>query len=230
MIVLIPARKGSKGIPKKNLVKLDQKPLITYSIECALLARSVTKVFVSTDDHEIADVAKRSGASVPFMRPTQLSTDLSPASETYKHFLTWYNQEFNADLKEVCVLLPTSPLREPHDIDDAIDLYYRSRAASVISVCEGKPPNWCVRLGTNNLIIDLPITKNKNRQEMPEPFYPNGSIYILSKNIIKSDTSYYTNGATYGYVMPKTSSVDIDDYQDLAMAEAILHWKKSQKL
>ena len=230
MIVLIPARKGSKGIPRKNIVNLGQKPLITYSIRCALSAKSVTKVFVSTDDEEIADIAKSSGAVIPFMRPPELATDLSPASETYKHFLKWYNKEFNSDLGEVCILLPTSPLREPSDIDNAVDLYYRSRAESVVSVCEGKPPDWCVGLGRNNLINDLPVTKNKNRQETPRPFYPNGSIYILSKNVINANGGYYSQGATYGYVMSKTVSVDIDDQHDLAMAEAILHWKKLQKL
>ena len=230
MIALIPARKGSKGIPKKNIVDLDHKPLITHSVRCALSAKSVTKVFVSTDDEEIANIAKSSGAIIPFMRPAELATDLSPASKTYKHFLEWYNKEFNADLGEVCILLPTSPLREPSDIDNAVDLYYRSRAESVVSVCEGKPPEWCVGLGRNNLVQVLPIAKNKNRQETPKPFYPNGSIYILSKNIIKSDNGYYLRGATYGYVMSKISSLDIDDQYDLAMAEAILHWKNSQKL
>src|SRR5688572_1348419 len=117
MLALIPARGGSKGLPGKNLKILGNKPLIHYSIEAALRAKSVSEVIVSTDDNEIADHARKAGAAVPFLRPAELATDESPAIETYLYTLERLEKDRNTTINEIIILLPTCPLRTHQDID-----------------------------------------------------------------------------------------------------------------
>lgn len=220
MIATIPARSGSKGLPRKNLRLLGGKPLIAHTIETALISPALTRVIVSTEDEEIARVAQQFGAEVPFMRPNNLATDDSLAIDTYKYTVDKIIKDEGVSLVDFLVLLPTSPLREASDICNAIKIFKEKKADSVISVTkEDKPISWFKKLDTEGKILENNTTL-KNRQDENEYFCPNGSIYIFKKELI--DNNKYFSHNSYGYVMPKSRSVDIDTQDDFDYAEFLL--------
>ena len=137
-LALIPARGGSKGLPRKNLRLLGGRPLITWTIEHALASRCVDRVVVSTDDPEIAEVAVANGAEAPFLRPASLATDTSPTIEAVRHALDWLHEEDGQTFDLLALLEPTSPLRAAGDVDRAIELLVdnEARADGVVSVGE----------------------------------------------------------------------------------------------
>jgi len=217
MIVLIPARGGSQSLPRKNLKFLNGKPLIAHSIDLALKSPEVSRVVVSTDDKEIAEVATRYGADVPFMRPDYLASDDSLAIDTYSYTVDKLIKDEGEYIEEYMVLLPTSPLRDMADIENAIQIFREKNADSVISVTkEDKPISWFKSLNSEGRILENNITL-KNRQDEDDYFCPNGSIYIFKKELIDNNKYYSDN--TYAYVMPKSRSVDIDTQFDFDYAE-----------
>ncbi|MGZ7042914.1 MAG: acylneuraminate cytidylyltransferase family protein, partial [Thermoanaerobaculia bacterium] len=121
ILALIPARDGSKGIPRKNLLMLAGKPLVAYSIEQALASRYITRTIVSTDDAEIADVSRKCGAEVPFMRPGELAQDLSPDVDVFRHALEWLRDRSGYHCDLVVHLRPTAPVRRVALVDEAIE-------------------------------------------------------------------------------------------------------------
>ena len=217
MIVLIPARGGSQSLPRKNLKFLNGKPLIAHSIDLALKSPEVSRVVVSTDDKEIAEVATRYGADVPFMRPDYLASDDSLAIDTYSYTVDKLIKDEGEYIEEYMVLLSTSPLRDMADIENAIQIFREKNADSVISVTkEDKPISWFKSLNSEGRILENNITL-KNRQDEDDYFCPNGSIYIFKKELIDNNKYYSDN--TYAYVMPKSRSVDIDTQFDFDYAE-----------
>ena len=224
MIAIIPARGGSKGIPRKNIKFLGGKPLITYTIEAALQAKSVTRVFVSTEDLEIAEIAKKYGAEIPFMRPKKLATDASSATDVYIYTIKQLEKILNKKIESFIALLPTSPLRTGRDIDRAVKIFLEKKADSVISVNEAPhPPSWFLKLNENGVLTNFfnKTMSMKNRQEEPKAFIPNGAIYVLKMNVIKNKKNYYTN-KTYAYILPSERSIDIDNPMDFALAEILI--------
>ena len=220
MLAIIPARGGSKGLPGKNLRLLTGKPLISHTIESALNSSDITRVIVSTDDYEIADVARKYGTEVPFMRPSDLATDDSLAIDTYKYTIDKLIKDEGVDIVDYMVLLPTSPLRDASDISNAAKLFREKNADSVISVTkEDKPISWFKSLNSEGRILENNITL-KNRQDEDDYYCPNGSIYIFRKELI--DEGKYYSEKTYAYVMPKYRSVDIDTQFDFDYAEFLL--------
>lgn len=220
MIVLIPARGGSKGLPNKNIKKLCGKELIAYTIEEALKSKFVTEVYVSTDCQKIKEVAERYGALVPFLRPDYLASDTSVAIDTYNHFIDYYSTTNDKPLDNLVVLLPTSPLRTTKNIDQAVELFISNNAESVVSYCkEHHPISWHKYIDGNNRIINFK-TELKNRQEEEVSYYPNGSIFIFKTHILKQ-MRYYTE-KSYAYVMERRNSVDIDTIEDFEYAEFLL--------
>ncbi|GAG81989.1 unnamed protein product [marine sediment metagenome] len=168
IIALIPARGGSKGLPRKNIKELDGKPLIAHTIEVAKQSRIFDRIIVSTDDKEIAEVAKEYGAEVPFIRPAELATDTADAMDVLIHALKWFkNKGQNFDY--VMKLQPTSPLRTEQDIKNSMDLIIQKDGDSILSVSECEHhPFWSNTLGTDlkmNNFIKKEIRK-KNRQEL----------------------------------------------------------------
>ena len=224
MLAIIPARGGSKGLPGKNLMLFDGKPLISYTIECAKNSSGVSRVILSTDDIKIAEVALKYGAEVPFMRPADLATDDSLAIDTYKYTVNKLKDDEGIDIDEYMVLLPTSPLRDVGDISNAIKIFRNKHADSVISVTKGdKPVSWFKALDTEGKILENDNAL-KNRQDETDYYCPNGSIYIFQKDLI--DKGKYYSDKTYAYVMPKSRSIDIDTKTDFDFAEFLL--KKSK--
>ena len=221
MIAIIPARGGSKGLPGKNIRPLGGKPLIAHSIECALGAKHVDRVIVSTDDSEIADVARQYGAEVPFLRPDYLATDEAKAIDNYVYTIDRLSHEWNKPIDEFAVLLPTAPLRTSEDVDGAIELFYAKNADSVVSYTpEEHPVRWHKYLNEDNSFVDIFEKTIDNRQAFRTSYYPNGAVYVFRTAIIKAGM-YYTN-KSFAYVMPRNRSVDIDTLEDFQYAEFLL--------
>lgn len=228
VMALIPARGGSKGLPGKNVMPLMGKPMIAYSVEAALGAG--LEPVVSTDDEEIARVARDAGASVPFMRPERLATDEATTLEVVFHAL---DRLYDASEQEdvlVCLLQPTSPLRSAEDIKGALALA-REVEAPVVSVSPvKKPPSWMVRMDASGRLS--PFVEDRQpggvtrRQDAAPLYMYNGAIYVIMASALRQLKSFAPEGVV-GYVMPAERSVDVDDLLDFRLAQA---WLESQAL
>jgi CMP-N,N'-diacetyllegionaminic acid synthase len=221
---IIPARGGSKGIPGKNLRPVAGKPLIAWTVETALAATLLDRVIVSTESLEIADVASRYGAEVPFMRPAELAQDDTPGIEPVLHAALWLeeNEGYRPDL--IMLLQPTSPLRVPEDIDRAIELIQEKSADAIVSVTPAEAhPYWMKQIDgsgrmTDFIKLDQPIDR---RQDLPEVYVLNGAIYLARYEVLVKQKTFYTDN-TLSLVMPVERSLDIDTPWDLYLADLIL--------
>lgn len=221
MIAIIPARGGSKGLPGKNILPLCGKPMIAYTIEAAKQSKYIDRVIVSTDDQNIADVALEYGAEVPFLRPEFLASDTAMAIDNYIYTIERLSKEWDVSIDEFVVLQPTSPLRLAEDIDGAIDMFLEKKADSVISYTkEAHPVRWHKYLDENNAFIDIFDTTIANRQDMRTSYYPNGAVYVFRFSMIK-ERNYYTD-KSYGFIMPRNRSVDIDYKDDFDYVEFLM--------
>ncbi len=221
VIAIIPARGGSKGLLRKNLRLLNKKPIIAYAIESALKSKYIRRVIVSTDDDEIADIAKKFGAEV-INRPSELAKDTAATIDVILHCLTCLEEL--EDIPEYIVLLqPTSPLRTSEDIDCAITECFIHECDTVISVCESDhPPYWACIVKDNFLKPAFSLQYfTLRRQDLPRTYVPNGAIYISKPEYLKQNRNFFGDG-TLAFIMPKERSVDIDTEIDLILAEAII--------
>lgn len=219
VLAVVPARGGSKGIPKKNVKLIAGKPLIAWTIEAALKSKYIDRVIVSTDCEEIATVAREHGADVPFMRPSELAQD-----ETSGVAVVAHAAQTVGDAKIVVLLQPTSPLRNLSDIDASIELFAKNNDAPVVSVTEAREsPQWMFTINAERLARAADASKPlpSTRQELPTYFTLNGAIYISTAERIIEQESYLTP-ETVPYEMPIERSVDIDDPFDFFVAEKLL--------
>lgn len=223
MIAIIPARGGSKGLPGKNIKLLNGKPLIAYTIEAALKSKYIDKVVVSTDDEKIAEIAEKHGAWVPFLRPSELATDISQAKDTYLYVMNRLEKEYGYDKSKFMVLLPTAPLRNARHINEAYELFIERNAETLVSMKQAPcPPSWFFEEIDGKVInanLDSGSAIN-NRQENKEYYIPNGAIYILDYDLLNEKGTYYSEN-TVAYLMPDKESVDIDVEFDFVFAEYI---------
>jgi CMP-N,N'-diacetyllegionaminic acid synthase len=222
---LIPARGGSKGIPRKNIRLLCGKPLLQYTADAALASRRLTHVALSTDDEEIARVGQACGLDAPFLRPPDLAADASPMLPVVQHALRWFAAR-GRDFDAVCLLQPTHPLRRASDIDRAIALFEDSGADSVIAMAPVPPeynPHWVffqspdqsVHLSTGER---TPIAR---RQDLPPAFHREGSVYITKTRVVLEEDSLY-GARTVPFVVAAEDGVNIDEPEDWALAESRL--------
>jgi CMP-N,N'-diacetyllegionaminic acid synthase len=222
VLAFIPARGGSKGIPKKNLALLDGKPLIYYSIEAARSSQYVTDIFISSDDFEIIQYCKSLGIEVEYRRPDELAEDITPTIDTVIHGLDWLRAN-SSSLPEVVLLLqPTSPLRTSEDIDDAIETFRSSKAKSLISVHkQTEHPYRCLEsIGENWSFLKRPAEKMSGRQDYPEKFFLiNGAIYLTSTEFLMSKKTFIVEGETKLFCMSQRNGLDIDEPLHLKWAE-----------
>lgn len=227
-LAVIPARGGSKRLPMKNLLNLLGKPLIVWSIESAINSKYLDKVVVSTDDLKIADISKKAGAIVPFIRPSELATDTASTIDVILHLLNFI--ELNKENYDYIVLLqPTSPLRNSSDIDNAIMFCIEKDADSIISVCETvHSPLWANTLPSDLSMRDFlkPDIVNKRSQDLPIYYRLNGAIYIVKTELIKKEKTFFTQSNSYAFIMPKERSIDIDTELDFLIAETIINYRK----
>jgi CMP-N-acetylneuraminic acid synthetase len=224
MLAIIPARGGSKGLPGKNVKLLQGKPLIAYTIEAALESQYIDRVIVTTDSQEIADVAEKYGAEVPFLRPDSLATDTASAIDVYLHAADYMKKEGCA-VDEFMVLLPTAPLRTSKHIDEAFMLFRKSEATTLISVKEAETPvTWYLERDNKDRLRNAGFGKGDavtNRQVNAKYFVPNGAIYILNYELLFAHRTYYCDN-TIAYEMEVQDSVDIDTIFDFKLAEFVM--------
>ena len=225
MIAIIPARGGSKGLPGKNIKELNGKPLIAYTIECALQSKYIDHVVVSTDDPKIAAIPIKYGAEVPFLRPACLATDTSMAVDNYIYTIKRLTELYNITIDSFLVLQPTSPLRQVEDIDGAVSLFIDKDADSVISYTpEAHPIFWHKYIDSENKLNNIFDDIIDNRQNLKRSYYPNGAIYVFKSALIRQRI-YYTE-KSYAYIMPRNRSVDIDYLEDFQYVEFMLSLSK----
>lgn len=228
MIAIIPARSGSKGLKNKNILKIKGKPLIAHTILSAQKSKYIKEIYVSTDSEIIKKISIKYGAKVPFLRPKKLSCDHTNAIEVYRYMINKLKKIKKEDINNIISLLPTSPLRNEKDIDNAIKIFKKKKADSVISVTEAATPiSWFLKIGKEGKLRKLNQKNNaiNNRQKTNSFFVPNGAIYIFdTKKILKKNDYYFKK--TYGYLMPKKRSIDINDILDFNFAKNILESEK----
>lgn len=214
---LIPARGGSKGIPRKNVRSIAGKPLIAWTIEAALATRSLDRVVVTTDDAEIAEIAVAHGADVPFLRPADLARDETPGIDPVLHAL-----DVLPGHDTVVLLQPTSPLRTSGDIAAAVALSGGGRAGNVISVSEAAHVGWTFAMDAAGVLEFGARDVAMRRQDMARQFVLNGAIYVAATDRLRAARSFLVPGAI-GYPMPAERSVDIDTTLDWRVAEMLLN-------
>ena len=213
ILALIPARGGSKGVPKKNIKLLGEYPLIAYTIAAAKLSKRINRVVVSTDSQEISDIASSFGAEVPFLRPDELASDKSTDIEYVLHVLDFLqkNESYIPDL--IVLLRPTTPLREIKHIDEAIEKFIKNDEATSLrsshEVSESPFKWFCISDDFYTPICDKYTLEdtNKPRQLFPEVYIPNGYVDILKPRVIKEHGSMYGNKIA-GYITPYGNEID----------------------
>lgn len=222
ILSLIPARGGSKGIRNKNIIDLSGQPLISYTIISSLGSKFIDRTVVTTDSKAIADVSKKYGADVPFMRPVELASDESKTIDAVLHAIN--TLEKMGDTYDVLVLLqPTQPLRTVIDIDRAIKFFFKRNQRGLASVSPVDDNPLLIRSidESGELSSLLEMSSTCRRQEMPKYYRVNGCLYINQISNIMLQTSFNDN--PIGYIMEKSHSVDIDDLSDVVMAEYYLN-------
>lgn len=219
VLALIPARGGSKGLPRKNVLVAADKPLIALTIEAALTARCVSKVVLSSDDDEIIDVARNYGCDVPFKRPESLASDTSSSVEVVCHAL----QELPG-YDYVVLLQPTSPLRNARDIDEAFELMVTMKAPACVSLKPvSESPYWMYQIngaGRLKTLIDSESAYGR-RQDLPPVYALNGAIYMAEVSWFLTSRTFIS-AETVGYIMPQERSLDIDTADDFLAFKAIV--------
>lgn len=221
---LITARGGSKGIPLKNIRIVGNKPLIFWTIQAAQQAKTLDRIILSTDDTEIAQVARDHHVEVPFMRPAALAGDASSHIDVIIHALSWVadNEDYHPDY--VLTLQPTSPLRTAEDIDRAVELAMQTDAASVVSVYEAPSHPYIVKKLTperrleNFITPDMPYLR---RQDFPEAYALNGALYLNRCKTLLVEKQLVTD-ETLAYIMSVERSLDVDTTWDLYLADLVL--------
>lgn len=226
ILYLIPARGGSKGLNRKNILNLANKPMINYTLDAVLpLINDNDEICVSTDNKEIIDVVKKNGVEVPFTRPSYLATDTSTTNDVINHALEWYSK--NKIFFDIVVLLqPTSPLRTTTHIKEALELW-NNDIDMLVSVKETEANPYYILFEENQKSF-LKKSKEGNfsrRQDCPKVYELNGAIYIISVESYKHK-GLNSFDKVKKYLMNKESSIDVDDYVDFKLAEILI--KKSQ--
>jgi CMP-N,N'-diacetyllegionaminic acid synthase len=224
-LAIIPARGGSKRLPRKNLLDLNGKPLIAWSIESGLKSEYIDKVVVTSDDDAILSVAESYGVLV-INRPVELASDTATTFDVIKHAIT------KVDEYDYIVLLqPTSPLRNEMHVDGAIQLLETKNADAVISVSEmGHSPFWSNRIPVNgdmsNFLRDDIV--NKRSQDLEAYFRLNGAIYICKANKLIEQGSFFLKNNIFAYKMDKIDSIDIDEEIDYLLVKEL--FKKNSRI
>ncbi len=217
-IALIPARGGSKGIFRKNIKLFNTKPLIYWSIKTAFESDFIERVIVSTEDEEIADIARSFSAEVPFLRPKELAEDYSLGIEPVIHAL-----DNLSNISNILLMQPTSPLRRAKDINGIFKLRSKLNAESAVSVSKAKKNiDLYFRMDSKSRIKPFsPNLKLAPRQEYKDSYNLNGSLYLASRESIINNKSFITSD-TIGYIMPEEYSIDIDTPLDWEIGEFLM--------
>ena len=219
-LAIIPARGGSKRLPRKNILDLCGKPLISWSIEAALKSKYISKVVVSSDDEEILNISSNFGADI-IKRPYELANDTATTFDAIKHTID------NFEKYDYIVLLqPTSPLRNEKHIDEAIELLEEKQADAIVSVCEmDHSPLWSNTLDStlsmNGFLKDEVL--NKRSQDLEKYYRLNGAIYICKTDKLLEEESFLLKENIFAYKMNRENSIDIDEEIDFIIAKELIN-------
>ena len=221
MLAIIPARGGSVGLPNKNIKKFVDKPLIAHTILTAQKSKFISEIVVTTDSLKIANIAKKFGVKNPHIRSKKLASNNSMVMDTYFDVLNSYEKKTKKSIKSFIALLPTCPLRNKKHIDNAIKLFKKNKADSVISVTDAPiPPDWHKTINKDGKLSSFFKSANAvlNRQHTKKTYTPNGAIYIFKSSFLKKNRNYYGK-KSYGFYMEQKYSIDIDDINDFKIGE-----------
>jgi CMP-N,N'-diacetyllegionaminic acid synthase len=224
VFAVIPARGGSKGIPRKNLRLLAGRPLLVHTIEAALEARRVDVVAVSTEDPEIARVARRAGAEV-VERPLELATDEAPTEPALLHAVLEIEARRRRPADAVLLLQATSPLRPSRAIDDAIELLFGAGCDSVVAVREDRGAHFTGRIEAGRFVPPYDPRSRRRRQELPPLYRETGALYAVRREILFS-LGCRMGGDMRALVLPEEEALDIDSLADLKLAELYLERRR----
>lgn len=228
ILALIPARGGSKRLPRKNLRPLGGKPLIQWSLDLAGRTTGIDQVLVSTDDAAIADEARRAGALVPWLRPAALATDEASSADVCLHALDWYEREHGV-VEGLLLLQPTSPFRSRETVARGIELFRAHCGRSVIGVSPATAhPMWCFALEGDTMrpFIDRSGLELRS-QDMPPAVVVNGSFYLVTPACLRQTRSFYGNDPVPLLTEDPREALDIDTEFDWQVAEAVLRTRSA---
>lgn len=223
ILALIPARGGSKRVPGKNIRKLGGKPLIAWSIDVIKGMPEICDILVSTDSREIADVARDSGALIPWLRPPELATDRASSVDVALHALDWYESK-NDKVDGLLLMQPTSPFRSRETVERGIDLFRQHGRRPVIGVSPaGSHPMWCFNV--EGLSIKPFIDEgglHLRSQELPSAYVVNGAFYLIAPNDLRRNMSLYSADVVPLIMDRPEECIDIDTEWDWKIAEAVI--------
>ena len=222
-IAIIPARRGSKRLPKKNIKIINGKPLIEWTIISAIKSNIFDEIHVNTDCKNIAKISVSAGAKVPFIRSPELATNTATSRDVILDHFNFIKNETNISLETICILQPTSPIRNYKNIISSYDVLKKKNANSIVSICELEhSAELCNSLNKNDSMFKfLDQSKVKRSQDYIKKYRINGAIYILDASL-KGDLNNLYNYRTFPYIMDNMSSVDIDTEYDFLLAEFIM--------
>ena len=217
-IAIIPARGGSKRIPRKNIKSFCGKPILAYSIEAALNTGLFDEVMVSTDDKEISDVAQKYGASVPFMRSAETANDFAILKDVLNEVLSEYKKR-GRTFDEVCCILPTAPLIEPGDIQKSHEVLEKQQCVSVVPVVKYSYTIFrSLKIEGGRLRMNWPENYPRRSQDLPEAFHDAGLFYWYNKQYFEKKIAGFGENAC-PYILDEEKVQDIDTLDDWRMAE-----------
>jgi len=231
ILAIIPARGGSKSVPKKNIRNLNGKPLIAHTIDAAnKIKNKFYRVVVSTDDEEISEISQKYGADVPFLRPAELSEDKTPTYPVLQHAVQFVEKQDSTNIDLVMLLQPTAPFRTTQDILNCINLGQDLNTDSIISVVQvfSTHPILMKKI-EDGLLTHYSVEEKEGtpRQLYDPPAYMrNGAIYLTKRDVLIKDNSIWGNSIT-PYIMPQERSYNIDDEIDFVTSEIMM--KKNNK-
>ena len=221
---IIPARGGSKELPKKNLLKIGGKTLVELSIESAFQSKLLTRTILSSDDDEIISIGKNLNCEVPFKRPKKLAQDKSSTFSVLNHTVNWLkkNEGWKPDI--LVLLQPTTPFRRGHHIDGVLKLLNDSKSDAVITIRKPSyPPHWMLRKDDSQKIFSLIKNGNKflRRQDTPEIYQPAGMVYAFNTDLLKNINTLFPVKDTRGFFVSQNESINIDSHIDYLTAKMI---------
>jgi N-acylneuraminate cytidylyltransferase len=224
ILAVILARGGSKRLPGKNILRLGEKPLINWSIDVVKGIPEIIDVLVSTDDQEIANVSKKAGAMVPWLRPSSLSADTSSSVDALLHAMDWYEGE-KGSIDGVLLLQPTSPFRTKKTILEGIQLFRVNKDSSIVGVSPAEShPLWAVKINQNKIVPYIEQKGFTSRsQDLPEAFTINGNFYLISPRTLKEELTFFVPDRTIPLLArTRMEGLDIDDPDDFELAKAYI--------
>lgn len=222
-LAIIPARGGSKRLPRKNVLELGGKPLISWSIEASVKSDFIDKTLVTSDDDEILNISKTYPIET-LKRPQELASDTASTYEAIEHAINSLEESY----EYVVLLQPTSPLRDSNHIDEAIELLESKKADAVVSVCEVEHPmQWSMTLDKNKDMSEFVKNIDTRRSQDQEKYFRlNGAIYICKTEKLLEKKSFFLEENIFAYEMQTEDSIDIDKELDFKLAALLLESKK----